>query len=1140
MKRLLSLLLTVLTLISIVSVSFVSTNVVANAATALPFSSTANMSQYLSGFADENQTYYKISDGTKTSVKQLTIDGNVPYVTQGATCIGKDIYFTATYNSTLGYTPGYIVKRESSDGKYYVSDPLPISHGNDLCYNPDKNWILVVNNKPEKNALTIINPDDLTLIKQIRLEHIYGTNAGLYAVDYNPKTKRYIVCSSGTDTMNYILDEDFQVVSSHQRQDPNLDKTIKPYYLKQGMCSTPDYLLHVYAGAPVGTYDNQIIVTDWDGNYIQTIKDTVKHEIEDVYFNDDGYLYFVYHQNNDGGHIYLAKAAGYTIKYLPNGGKGTMADSQHYYGTAKAISANKFTRSGYTFAGWKLTRKSDGKALYTNNNMSNNSWYVPGKQPAGYRRSVYADQRSVSALAHDVHDEVYLEAQWKPNLTDTKMFYIEFDPNGGTGSMEVFPCVWGQRQILPENTITREDYKFVGWSARRNSTDYWRFVNVTTGGSDVWQTWTSSTEYALRLYQPGDPVSKTSNSDGDVVEFMCQWEYIPNSVFVFDANGGSGAMDNQKLVHGTPSALTLNTFTKSGNVFAGWVAQKSDGSYYLADGTWSKTGTPYVFKDGETVNNIGDGKGDKIKMVAQWEKLKEYTIKFDADGGSGEMADVTPLVDLAYTLPANTFTKTGYAFAGWSDGTNNYADEAEVINLAQADETVTLTAQWSPITYTIKFDANGGSGEMADVTALVDLAYTLPANTFTKTGYAFVGWSDGTNTYSDEAEVINLAQADETVTLTAQWAPTTYTIKFDANGGTGEMADVTVSVDSAFTLPANAFTKSDYAFAGWTDGTNTYTDEAEVTNLAQAGESVTLIAQWAPVTYTIKFDANGGTGEMADVTVSVDLPYTLPANTFTKTDYAFAGWTDGTNTYADKAEVLNLAQAGETVTLTAQWTPITYTIKFVANGVTGEMADVTATVDLPLTLPTNTFAKTGYNFIGWTDGTNTYADEAKVTNLAQAGETVILTALWKPITYTIKFVANGGTGEMETMTVKYGETVNLTANGFTKPTYKFVNWTTADGTTYENKAEISNLTTKDGEEFVFSAQWFMYGDVDKNGVVNIKDATTLQMCLANIRPFTEQQKEVSDVNGDGEINVLDATSIQMYLARLIANFPVCE
>ena len=129
---------------------------------------------------------------------------------------------------------------------------------------------------------------------------------------------------------------------------------------------------------------------------------------------------------------------------------------------------------------------------------------------------------------------------------------------------------------------------------------------------------------------------------------------------------------------------------------------------------------------------------------------------------------------------------------------------------------------------------------------------------------------------------------------------------------------------------------------------------------------------------------------------------------------------------------------------------------------------------------------------------------------------------------------------MATMTVKYGETVNLTANSFTKTICKFTNWITADGTTYTDTAEISNLTATDGEEIVLTAQWMMYGDIDLNGKVNVRDITTLQLYLVNRATLTDQQKEAANVNGDTRLNVRDVTTIQMYLAKQITNFPVCE
>jgi uncharacterized repeat protein (TIGR02543 family) len=83
--------------------------------------------------------------------------------------------------------------------------------------------------------------------------------------------------------------------------------------------------------------------------------------------------------------------------------------------------------------------------------------------------------------------------------------------------------------------------------------------------------------------------------------------------------------------------------------------------------------------------------------------------------------------------------------------------------------------------------------------------------------------------------------------------------------------------------------------------------------------SVTLYAQWTALTYTVTFNANGGTGTMTPETGSA--PAALTANAFTRAGYSFAGWTTAANgsgtAYADKASYLFNAS----VTLYAQWTP---------------------------------------------------------------------------------------------------------------------------------------------------------------------------------------------------------------------------
>ena len=215
---------------------------------------------------------------------------------------------------------------------------------------------------------------------------------------------------------------------------------------------------------------------------------------------------------------------------------------------------------------------------------------------------------------------------------------------------------------------------------------------------------------------------------------------------------------------------------------------------------------------------------------------------------------------------------------------------------------------------TVTFDANGGTGTMAPETGSAPAALT--ANAFTRTGYSFAGWNtaaDGSGTaYADTASYPFSAS----VTLYAQWTALTYTVTFDANGGTGTMAPETGSAPAALT--ANTFTRTGYSFAGWNtaaDGSGTaYADTASYPFSA----SVTLYAQWTALTYTVTFDANGGTGTMAPETGSA--PAALTANTFTRTGYTFAGWNtaaDGSGTaYADTASYPFSAS----VTLYAQWT----------------------------------------------------------------------------------------------------------------------------------------------------------------------------------------------------------------------------
>lgn len=367
--------------------------------------------------------------------------------------------------------------------------------------------------------------------------------------------------------------------------------------------------------------------------------------------------------------------------------------------------------------------------------------------------------------------------------------------------------------------------------------------------------------------------------------------------------------------------------------------------------------------------------------------FKKYTVSFDANGGSGYMSSVT--VGNQYILPENAFTApAGATFKCWDvNGAEMTPGDAITVSTS-----VTVKALWNivPTSYDIAFNANGGTGAMANQTVADGATAALSENTFTKEDYKFIGWNtaaDGTGTnYADKASITsNLVELGETVILYAQWEYVgSYTVVFDANGGAGTMANQKISIGVEAALSQNAFTRTNFAFMGWNtsaDGAGTsYADKASIVNLATAGNSITLYAIWEQ-RYTASFDANGGTGTMSPQVVDLSGEYTLPENSFGAPDgKRFKAW-DVNGVEKMPGDTVSVTAD---ITVTALWEdiPATYTVSFDADGGMGSMADVSG-ISGDYTLPASQFlAPYGKQFKCWS---------VNSTEMA-VGETITLTA----------------------------------------------------------------------------------------------------------------------------------------------------
>ena len=323
--------------------------------------------------------------------------------------------------------------------------------------------------------------------------------------------------------------------------------------------------------------------------------------------------------------------------------------------------------------------------------------------------------------------------------------------------------------------------------------------------------------------------------------------------------------------------------------------------------------------------------------------------------------------------------------------------------------------------------------ELQTPTPCRNVEFQLNANTFVRTGYSFNGWALDWNqtsaTYSDMDHVTFDGDRD----LYALWRANNYQVRFNANGGSGSMANQTFTYDQGQNLSFNAFSRTGHDFSKWTtnaDGSGTqYGNGVLVSNLtATPGGIVDLYAQWVINQYTATFDANGGTGGTSK---TQDYNTDLIAPTVSRTGYSFTGW------YPTVPPKMPASDN----TYTAQWSINQYTATFVHNDGTGNTTQKAQNYGTALSAPTMT--RTGYTFDGWDPEVPPTMPEGGGTYTAQWSEDPITITFHRNygLECTVTFNANGGTVDTSTKAVTYGQTYGELPTP-TRTGYTFNDWFT--------------------------------------------------------------------------------------------------
>lgn len=513
-------------------------------------------------------------------------------------------------------------------------------------------------------------------------------------------------------------------------------------------------------------------------------------------------------------------------------------------------------------------------------------------------------------------------AKWDP-----AEFTIYYDTDGGTPAVNSKTVVYNTAIPSVTENVIKDTYSFTGWTYYKDA------------GHSI---------------EAG--VSEGDNMPAYDLYAKAGWSRTPYVLTYDYATNGGDSADETTQSHFKNENVDINSNKayKNGWTFVGWNTDPNahtgltefvmPGSAATLYAVYSKDITAtFYYADSETPIDIYNGSNEPSDKVVTSTEIKtaynnDTEVQFDG-------------------LTPSDFTSTGIAdpasFVSWINGSGNTDTELKASVNASAyaynasyQQNVVLTYDGkggSPVppseTFNVTYKANTNGTLTQDASSAETQVGAEPG----KTGYRFDGWKftvDSNTPWTAPGEVTRVYSPDETITvyrdteLDAQWTAIPYKIFYDTDGGLPEIPDATKTVEDTIPVVTTAVLKNNYILHGW----KYYTDESHETPYLYNGNPVIegetpmpahnlyALADWAVNTYTIKYNANGGSGDpIPSKTVLRDTDTTLAENTFNPVGptYHFVCWNtepDGTGTtYSEGQVVSNIAPAGDTVTLYAQW-----------------------------------------------------------------------------------------------------------------------------------------------------------------------------------------------------------------------------
>ena len=541
-----------------------------------------------------------------------------------------------------------------------------------------------------------------------------------------------------------------------------------------------------------------------------------------------------------------------------------------------------------------------------------------------------------------------------PELKE-KVYSISFNKNGENveGEMDVIPLVRCTETItLPENWYTREWYSFEWWSK-------------TSWGEVIYEDKETITS----------PLTKENNAN---VVLYAQWNLIPYEIN-YELNGWE-VKGNPEIYTIESEKIELENPEKTGHTFLWWSGTNIQWlSWKVVIPSWS-TG----YKEYE----------------ANW-VINQYTITFDTKWWT-EIPSIKADYGTEIVAPQDP-EKTGYIFMWWD----------KTIPETMPAEDITITAQWSPIQYTVTMYANDGSEEKWIEHFVYDKEMALQKS-YQRDGYEFSGWNTERewNWEWKRSPVYNWTTVSgDNIDLYAQWNIIPYEITYILDGWVVEGNPETYNVESEFVL--NSPDKIGHTFLWWTWGVldenlrneSNWTEkpvmDIQITRWSTGDREYT--AQYQINQYELTLHTNGWTA-IDPIVEDVYYDEEIIEPKVEKEWYTTKWW----------EPTLPKRMMAKAFTSRVVMQAHEYKVMFHANnlseeeielGIEEETREQNFVYDEGQTLAKNEFERLGYTFKWWNEDSEAteveYEDEEEVLNLTSEDWGIIdLYAVWEPRTDT--------------------------------------------------------------------------------------------------------------------------------------------